>query len=62
MEILRNKLLKFSIVQNMNPIEQHFKNTVEDIFNSFIYSMFDIISKYDNQLMDICETVRMHVI
>lgn len=59
MEILRNKLLKVPVILNMNSIEQCFENNVEDIFTTFIGSMFDILSKYDIQLISICETVRL---
>jgi hypothetical protein len=57
MEILRNKLLKVPIVQNMNLNNQVFENNVEDTFATFIGSMFNILSKYDIQLISICETV-----
>uniref|UniRef100_A0A2S2Q4J1 SCD domain-containing protein n=1 Tax=Sipha flava TaxID=143950 RepID=A0A2S2Q4J1_9HEMI len=56
MEILRNKLLKVPIVQNMNLNNQVFENNVEDTFATFIGSMFNILSKYDIQLISICET------
>lgn len=51
MEILRKELLKV-------PMDMHDPyNNLEDIYFSFLNAMFNILSKYDPQLLDICETV-----
>lgn len=58
MEILRNKLLKESTnTQNDEPREQLFMDTMQNTFLNFLHSLFSIISKYDGQLLDICDTV-----
>lgn len=59
MEILRKQLLKVpTTLKNNDSTEQSSENIAEKTFFIFLDSMFDIISKYDPQLLNICETVR----
>lgn len=55
MEILKKHLLKFS--DNMST-EEPSENIENNLFFSFLDAMFCVISKYDSQILNICETVR----
>jgi len=58
MEVFRRKLLKEPIdLQNNFPIEQS-ENIVENTFVTFLNAMLNTASKYDPQILNICETVR----
>lgn len=59
MEILRKQMLKIPTTwKNNDSTEQSSENIVEQKFFIFLDSMFDIISKHDPRLLNICETVR----
>lgn len=58
MEILRKELLKAATnCQNSISIDQYSERTLENTFLNFFDAMFNILSKYDPQVLDICETV-----
>lgn len=60
MEVLRKKLHNFprdSYITLSDP-QQLFDSTVEDVTYTFLNTMFNILSKYDPQMLSICETVR----
>lgn len=58
MEILRKELLKeLTNLQNSIPIDQNSERALENTFLDFFDAMFNILSKYDPQVLDICETV-----
>lgn len=59
MEILRRKLLELpKNVQENTSIEQSSKSFIESIHFTFIDAMFNILSKCDFEVLDLCETVK----
>lgn len=60
MEVLRKKLHYFPRDSHIRLSDQQqlFDSTVEDISYTFLNTMFNILSKYDLQILSICETVR----
>lgn len=59
MEILRKQLLQLhSNLQNNLPSNQSYENNVENTYFTFLRAMLNILSKYDPQVLSICETVR----
>jgi len=58
MEVFRRKILKVPInLQNNFSIEQS-EIIVENTYVTFLNAMLNLSSKYDPQILNICETVR----
>lgn len=60
MEVLRKKLCNDStnFHNQFSGYQQFVENTVGDIAYKFLDTTFNILSKYDLQILSICETVR----
>lgn len=60
MEVLRKKLHNFPRDSHirLSDHQQLFDSTIEDVSYTFLNTMFNILSKYDRQILSICETVR----
>jgi len=60
MEVFRIKILKVPTDLQINfSIEQ--SEIVENTYVTFLNAMLNIISKYDPQILNICETVRYFI-
>lgn len=62
MEVFRRKILKVPTdLQNNFSIEQS-EIIAENTYVTFLNSMLNISSKYDPQILNICETVRYFIL
>jgi len=58
MEIFRRKILKVPTDLQFNVTIEQSEVTIENTYISFLNAMLNTSSKYDPQIVNICETVR----